>query len=251
MTDDISKIKNSQASGSSIEKYKRLFYGDVSFVYFLAAETVFFLFSGIGGALGLLLRRLFYTHIFAQCGRNVSIGKNVIFRHPLKIRLGDNVIIDDNCLIDAKGTTNSGITIEDGVYIGRNSSVYCKNGNIELHQNVNISSSCTIFSSNDLSVESDTMIGAYTYILSGGSYEFDKDTAPFTMQSGMKSIGPLTVGKNCWLGARVTVLDAASVGNGCVVGAGAVVTKPLPDNVLATGVPARIARNIPPRKTES
>ena len=45
-------------------------------------------------------------------------------------------------------------------------------------------------------------------------------------------------------GAHVTVVDGASVGDHCVVGAGAVVTKPLPPNSLAVGVPARVVRSI-------
>ena len=56
--------------------------------------------------------------------------------------------------------------------------------------------------------------------------------------------GPLTIGANCWLGARVTVLDAADVGEHCVIGAGAVVNRPLPADTLAAGVPARKIKSI-------
>ena len=44
----------------------------------------------------------------------------------------DNVVIDDNCLLDAKGESNRGIRIGDGVFIGRNTILSCKNGDIEL-----------------------------------------------------------------------------------------------------------------------
>ena len=51
---------------------------------------------------------------------------------PHKIRIGDNVVIDDNCLLDAKGDANSGHHASaDGVFIGRNTILSCKNGDID------------------------------------------------------------------------------------------------------------------------
>ena len=47
--------------------------------------------------------RALYPLLLGACGRNVVFGQNVVLRHPHKIRIGDNVVIDDNCLIDAKG----------------------------------------------------------------------------------------------------------------------------------------------------
>ncbi|MDO5832246.1 MAG: DapH/DapD/GlmU-related protein [Methanobrevibacter sp.] len=47
-----------------------------------------------------------------------------------------------------------------------------------------------------------------------------------------------------WLGANVTILPGVTIGNNVVVGAGAVVTKDIPDNSLALGVPAKVIRKI-------
>lgn len=55
---------------------------------------------------------------------------------------------------------------------------------------------------------------------------------------------PITVGDNCWFATNVTVCPGVTIGNGCVIGAGAVVTKDLPDNSLALGVPAKVVRQI-------
>ncbi len=46
-----------------------------------------------------------YPWLLGSCGRNVVFGQNVVLRHPHKIHIGDNVVIDDNCLLDAKGET--------------------------------------------------------------------------------------------------------------------------------------------------
>ena len=62
------------------------------------------------GALGLFLRSKLYPLMLGRVGRNVVFGVNVTLRHPHKIAIGDNVVIDDSCCLDAKGTDNTGIT---------------------------------------------------------------------------------------------------------------------------------------------
>lgn len=65
---------------------------------------------------------------------------------------------------------------------------------------------------------------------------------------GFEKALPIHVGNNCWFGANVTVMPGVTIGNGCVVAAGAVVTKDIPDNCLAAGVPARVIREIDQEK---
>jgi acetyltransferase-like isoleucine patch superfamily enzyme len=178
--------------------------------------------------------------MFRRVGRGVVFGRNVTVRHGRKIEIGDNVIVDDNAVLDAKGDGNRGITIGEGVYIGRNTIVYCKNGDIEIGRAANISANCQVFSSNRLVLGAGTVVGAFTYLLSGGEYDASARAAPFAEQSGTITRGPLEIGPNCWIAAGVCVLDAASIGERCVIGAGAVVTKPIPPHSVAVGVPARV-----------
>ena len=181
--------------------------------------------------------------LFKSIGKKVFIGRNVTFRHSRKTTLGSHVILDDNCVIDAKGESNRGISIGDGVYIGRNTILYCKNGDMEIGPKVNISANCIVMSSNQLSIGEGTTIGALCHFLSGGEYDY-KDQTPFCEQRAVGTRGPLTIGRNCWIGTGVKVLDAACIGDHCVIGAGSVVTKPIPPNSLAVGVPARVIRSI-------
>lgn len=55
---------------------------------------------------------------------------------------------------------------------------------------------------------------------------------------------PITIGDNCWLASNVTVIGGVTIGNGCVIGAGSVVTKSIPDGVLAVGNPCRVIKSI-------
>ncbi len=61
---------------------------------------------------------------------------------------------------------------------------------------------------------------------------------------------PVHIGKNCWLGAGVIVLPGVTIGDNTVVGAGSVVTKDLPSNVVAVGNPCRVLREINDRDKE-
>ena len=234
------KVKDALQNKSAFAAYRALMYGETSTAYVVKAELLQCCLSGMAGAAGIFLRSKLYKSLFGEVGGKVVIGRNVTLRHARKIKLGANVILDDNSVLDAKGTDNRGITIGDGVFIGRGSLVYCKNGNITLGDRVSISSSCTIFSSNELTIRERTLVGAYSYLLSGGEYDLDSNI-PLIEQDGMLTKGPLTIGCDCWLGARVTVLDAVgTIGNHCVVGAGAVVTKALPPYSIAMGGPARV-----------
>lgn len=55
---------------------------------------------------------------------------------------------------------------------------------------------------------------------------------------------PVHIGRNCWIGANVTILPGVSIGDNTVIGAGSVVTKDIPSNVVAVGVPCKVLRNI-------
>lgn len=236
------KLKGAMSrGGSSASKYFKLMYGPVSTAAALWQEAVMSVLGSWPGAAGIALRGIFYKPFFAGFGKKVLIGRNVVFRHACKISIGDGVVIDEGAMVDAKGDGNDGIKLDDGVYVGRRSIVYCKGGSMHFRKGANIGANCTMFSSNMLTVGEGVMIGAYSYFLSGG--EYDPDSAvPFAEQNGMVTRGPLEIGDNCWIGARVTVLDAANIGAHSVVGAGAVVTKPVPGDSLILGVPARVIR---------
>ncbi|MFA5481026.1 MAG: sugar O-acetyltransferase [Bacilli bacterium] len=55
---------------------------------------------------------------------------------------------------------------------------------------------------------------------------------------------PITIGDNCWISGNVTILGGVNIGQGCVIGAGSVVTKDIPDDSLAFGNPCKVIRKI-------
>ena len=61
---------------------------------------------------------------------------------------------------------------------------------------------------------------------------------------GLEKALPIKVGDNCWFGANVSVMQGVTIGAGCVIAAGSVVTKDIPENCLVAGVPATIKKRI-------
>ncbi len=235
------RIQSEMASEkkSKLDLYADLIVGKRGFPAFLKYELINSICLNVSGALGLLLRRWLYPKLLKSCGRNVCFGRNVILRHPNKIELGDDVIIDDNVLIDAKGRTNKGIKIGDGVFVGRNSILSCKNGDIELGDRVNIGFNSEVFSGSSVKIGDNTLVAAYCYFIGG---DHDVDCAETTVtEQGSSSYG-ITVKNGCWFGAAVKVLDGVTIGAHSVVGASAVVTKSIPEYAVSVGIPAKVIK---------
>ena len=114
----------------------------------------------------------------------------------------------------------------------------------EFGDNVSVHPMCYIDATGGLRIESDVSIAHATTIMTtdhdhGRPHELIRE-APVI--SAMVTIGP-----NVWIGAGTRILAGVSIGRHAVVGAGAVVTRDVPPDSLALGVPARVAKTLAPR----
>ncbi|HMC75774.1 MAG TPA: acyltransferase [Vicinamibacterales bacterium] len=236
---DIPRAQDQLFSGeqSARQRYSALVVGRDGWGALLHYEMVQLLSQNVPGALGLALRKTFFPSLLGACGRNVIFGQNVVLRHPHKIRIGDNVVIDDNCLVDAKGDGNRGITIGSGVFVGRNTILSCKGGDIEIAAGANIGFNCEIFSASRVTIGRDTLLAAYCYVI-GGDHDFG-DPAAAVLAQGRRSAG-VAIGDGAWLGAGAKILDGVTIGDRAIVGAGAVVREAVPSGAIAVGIPARV-----------
>jgi acetyltransferase-like isoleucine patch superfamily enzyme len=90
-----------------------------------------------------------------------------------------------------------------------------------------------------VTIEDDVLLASHVSVANGGSqHGIDRLDVPSRDQPGTWQA--VTVGRGSWIGERAVVL--ADVGRHCVVGAGAVVTRPIPDYAVAAGIPARVLR---------
>ena len=222
--------------GGKLGKYRDLVVGRKGLFSLLVYEFVN-LFSRTPGGFGLFLRSKLFRLIIGQMGKNVTFGVGVVLRHPHKVHIGDNVVIDDYCVLDAKGRTNEGIRIGNGVFLGRNTILNCKNGDIILEDGVNIGFNCMIFSASRVSVGSDYLMAAYCYLV-GGTHHAEDPSIP-VLKQGRSSKG-IEIGSGGWLGAHVTVFDGVHIGRNVIVAGGSVVHRNLPDFAVAGGNPVTI-----------
>ena len=222
---------------SSRTKYAALVVGRPGLGPLLKYELIVTFAQSWPGALGLVLRKALYPMLLGSCGRNVIFGQHVVLRHPHKIHIGSNVVIDDNCLIDAKGESNAGIRIGDGVFIGRNTILSCKNGDIELADEANLGFNCEVFSASRVTIGKRVLMAAYSYVI-GGDHDFS-DPSKSVLEQTRTSAG-VAIGDGVWMGAGAKILDGVTIGDGAVIGAGAVVRDSVPASAIAVGMPARV-----------
>jgi acetyltransferase-like isoleucine patch superfamily enzyme len=226
---------------SPLSKYMAITVGEGGLFSLLKYELFTCMFGSCPGAIGYALRKFFYRRLIGTCGSGVVFGRNVTIRHPARIHIGSNVIIDDNVVLDAKGG-GDGITLGDNVMIARNTILSCKGGSIKIGDNTNIGMNCLFQSESAVDVGPNIVMASYCYLVGGGNHGMDRTDIPIIQQPPV-SRGGITIEENCWLGARATVIDGVTVGRDSVLGAGAVAIRDVPEFSVAAGIPAKVIKN--------
>jgi acetyltransferase-like isoleucine patch superfamily enzyme len=154
--------------------------------------------------------------------RDVHLSAGVRITDPARVLLGEQVNIARDVKIECltmAGRAEAGmVVIGDRVFIGERS---------------------TIISNARITIGRLTMIGHGVSIV-----DFNHGTSPEgPMRDQLGTTAEVAIGEDCWLGAGVIVLPGVTVGDGTVVGAGSVVTRSLPKNVIAGGIPAKVLRD--------
>lgn len=111
--------------------------------------------------------------------------------------------------------------------------------NIVLGKNVFINSNCYFMDGAKITVGDNVFIGP-----SCGFYTANHPLDYQTRNQVIEQALPILIGNNVWLGGNVIVLPGVEIGDGCVIGAGSVVTKDIEANSIATGVPCKVIKKI-------
>lgn len=129
---------------------------------------------------------------------------------------------------------------------------FCKSvgKNVNIQRNATISPTLVIGNNSGIGANSiigrgttigdNVMMGPECYIYTR-NHAFSRTDIPMREQ-GMQDFKPVTIGNDVWIGARVTILPGVKIGNGCIIGAGSVVTKNLPDFAIGGGNTARVLK---------
>lgn len=139
--------------------------------------------------------------------------RNQIF-HELFHSVGDNVWIESpfNC------DYGYNITVGDYFYANTN---------------------CTILDCAKVTIGDNVLVGPNVSFYTP-NHAIDADERKIGYEQSL----PITIGDNVWIGGSVTIIPGVTIGNNTIIGAGSVVTKDIPDNVVAAGVPCNVIRTI-------
>ncbi|MEZ9357193.1 acyltransferase [Vibrio breoganii] len=182
---------------------------------------------------------------FLRLNGFILIGQSVKLRSKYNMNIGKGVSIGDYCTLEALGTR--GLEIGAGSSIGAFSILKVSGTltsigkGIDIGNNVGVGDFAHIGGAGGVTIGDNTIAGAYLSI-HPENHKFS-NISLLIREQGVSRQG-ITIGSNCWIGAKVTVLDGSAVGNGCVIAAGSVVRGCFPDNVVIGGVPARIIKSI-------
>ncbi|MEM9294331.1 MAG: hypothetical protein AAGA57_00880 [Planctomycetota bacterium] len=224
---------------SALAKYRALSVGREGMWPLFKHEFITTALTLAPGAMGLLLRQKLYRLIIGRMGGGVAIGRGVTLRHPHRIHIGRGVVIDDHCVLDAKGDADVTLEIGDGAVIGRNTVLSCKGGSLRIGAGANISVNCTLLSETRMDIGEKVLIAGHSYLIAGGNHGIDRTDIPIVDQPVVQK-GGLTVGSGAWIGAGARVLDGVTVGQGAVVAAGSVVRDDVPEHAIVGGAPAKV-----------
>lgn len=171
------------------------------------------------------------------------LGKRVSFFNTSHFSFGRFLKLGNDVYISALG--RQGLIMGDNVSIGDFSRVVVSSSFNHLGEYIKIGHKVGM--------------GEFTYLGGGGGLEIGDECiigqyfschpenhiathleVPIRLQ-GVTRKG-IKIGKNCWIGSKVTILDGVEIGDGCIIAAGAVVNKSFPENSIIGGVPAKILK---------
>jgi acetyltransferase-like isoleucine patch superfamily enzyme len=184
--------------------------------------------------------RPFYGRLsLAELSPQGFISPKAIISHT-GLTIGKNVLVDDGVVIfqdDGGGP----IELETGVHLWRDTILQTgKGGNISIGEGTHIQARCQLSA-----YHSQIRIGKGVEIAPACAfYPYDHGIEPKipVRSQPLQSKGPIVIEDDAWLGVGVIVLSGVRIGKGAVVGAGAVVTRDVPDGGVASGIPARVVR---------
>lgn len=180
--------------------------------------------------------------LFRTVKKFLFVGVNVRILCATKIFAQGPAIFADDSYVDALAI--GGVVIGKNFSLGRGASIECTGSlkqmgiGFRAGNNVGIGSFSYVGSAGGVRIGDDTILGNYVSIHSE-NHNIDDLSMPIRLQ-GVTRKG-VSIGADCWIGAKVIILDGVRIGNHCVVAAGAVVTQgDYEDFVILAGVPARI-----------
>lgn len=167
-------------------------------------------------------KSLFLTYKYGFHGHGIKFGENISIRNPHFISIGNNVFFDDNtelCIRQSIEGITPHLQIGNRVRFGKFNRIGCDNKII---------------------IEDDVLFAPNVHI-SDRNHSYEDINIPINIQPIITK-GPIIIGAGTWLGFGCQIMSGVKIGKHCVIAAGAIVVKDVPDYSVVGGNPAKILR---------
>jgi len=221
---------------NNLDRYIRRVTGKKSWRLFLWQGFVLTLLSGLPGILATFLRGKLYRRVLGGLGHGCLFEKDVRLYVPRRVFLGNRVMIGEGTLLDAC-CDEGNIELGDDAWVSRGCILVSGSGKIQLGRSAYLGYRALLLGHAGIRIGENTLIANDVQLICG-SHIFSDPSVPIRQQGADER--PIVVGDDVWIAASAIVLGGVTVGDGAVVGAGAVVTKDIPPYSIALGVPAQV-----------
>jgi acetyltransferase-like isoleucine patch superfamily enzyme len=189
-----------------------------------------------------LLRGAFAKLRGARAGKRFGLGAGIRLYYPACLRVGDDVTIGDrsflHCLSKRGVSIGSNSSIDSNLWLHCGASVSGQEpGFFEMGSRSYIGCNAVVGASGGIRIGDDVLIGQCVNFHSENHIFQDRDR--LIREQGVSHRG-IAIEDDVWIGSKATILDGVTIGRGAVVGAGALVTRSIPEYAIALGVPARL-----------
>ena len=175
-----------------------------------------FLIRNIPGRIGFLLRSYYYKNRLFKSFKNNRFESGIRIEYPKNIVIESNSYFGINCKIYASELSK--------VHIGFNASF---NANVMINAR----------GKGKISIGNNVLIGP-NVVMRSSNHNFEKTFIPVKHQGMIE--GEIIVGDNVWIGSNAVILPNCTIGEGAIIGAGAVVTSDIRSYTIVAGVPAKL-----------
>lgn len=165
----------------------------------------------------------YFMHKLKYFGKPLRIGKNskIYPKSIFEFINGGSIVLGESCLIRDYAILST------------------FGGEIKIGNNCGIENYSVLYGAGGLSIGDNVIIAAHTVIIPS-NHNYAKLDIPIREQGAtMKGI---IIGDDVWIGAGCRILDGVTIGRGSIIGAGSVVTKPIPEYSIAVGIPAKVIK---------
>ncbi|WP_316842223.1 acyltransferase [Pedobacter gandavensis] len=192
-----------------------------------------------------LLRGVLFQVFHFKKPKPLFLGRRVTTFNNHHINIGKWVKIDTGVYLSGLGRGK--LIIGDSSGIGAYSQLIISTSFnnlgafIHIGKRVGIGQFASIGGSGGVSIGNNTIIGQY-FSCHPENHNYSDPNKLIKDQGTTRA--KITIGENCWIGAKVTILAGVSIGDNSIIAAGAVVNKSMPANSIIAGVPARVIKGI-------